>query len=965
MQRSVVVSIVVILLLGSSLGAFGATTTVRADYSTVQATVDAAQLADEGFESGDLRAWAWSLQMPPVAWTLDQEEQHSGRYSVRAGRAMFNTIDPSKTDMTSRLWINLQVREGYVHFYTRVKKGNTLWFTVCEPLSQYVWYSGRGCIVKKISATNGWREVKVWVPSGYWHFQWENRSIWNRSIWIDDITFAETSKSLQADKKRADELFQEGTTAAVNNEHDTAVELLTAALDLYREIENPRGEARCLEVLGFTYSEHGCPYEAVKLYRQALALYQSFLDCPGMSKSLSEEGVARVQYALGSACIGLGAYDQAIERLNQSLAVWTTMLEGNPSSDMIADLLSNASLQNATCLRLLSTAYLWVGNREQALTYLTIALEIYKRRGSINGEVACLVGLADYWLSEGGNLRALDYAKQALGLAEPLNNRSLKAACLRMLGLCNEKLSQYAKAIDYYEQALEIARSVDDQDGILRAQWWLGRSLWKTGYLDQAKASYEEAIAILEKTRSGIEEEGFRESFFSKFRPLYEGYLNLLLEMGDEDHTVSVAERCRARTFLDLLAKGPVGTIENVAEEGIKTGVVNPDAISEDMQEVVNSLPADTATLEYFVTDDVTYVWAIKDGEVNGPFTITHSRQELMDKVIETRKWLEEQNTVVNRDLAELYGWLIRPVEDLLPQTNGGRNVPHLIIIPSGPLYYLPFQALIWTSDDLSENAPLIAHYAISYSPSLATLKYAQQREGDAYQQSTFLGLADPDSGNPDIPRLPEAQTEARTVAKLFPVAAVYVDKQATEDVVQSHSATAREILLSTHGLFNPHNPMFSYLVVSPTEENTDGKLHAYEVFGLPLHADMVVLSACETLLPAIEEMKEQVNKVAGRGPEDKQQPLTDDQLKELTAGDEVVGLTRAFISAGASSVLSSLWSVPSGSTSQLMVSFYKHMKEGMDKAQALRAAQLEVMNTSGCTQPWYWAAFNLMGNWR
>jgi len=84
-----------------------------------------------------------------------------------------------------------------------------------------------------------------------------------------------------------------------------------------------------------------------------------------------------------------------------------------------------------------------------------------------------------------------------------------------------------------------------------------------------------------------------------------------------------------------------------------------------------------------------------------------------------------------------------------------------------------------------------------------------------------------------------------------------------------------------------------------------------------------------------------------------------------LTAGDEVVGLTRAFISAGAASVLSSLWSVPSGATSQLMVSFHNNMQKGMDKAHALRAAQLEVMNTAGYTYPWYWAAFNLMGDWR
>jgi len=919
---------------------------------------------DEGFETGDLRAWRWSMQIAPTAWTITQKERHSGTYSVRAGRAKLNIPNPSTTDLPSRLWVNLQVREGYVRFYARVETGNTLWFTVCELRSEHMWYSGRDCIAKKISAAPGWQEIEIWVPSGYWHFQWENQSIWNRSIWIDDITFAETSESLQAEKERADTLLQEGITAAVNDEHDTAVELLTAALDLYRDIGNPRGEARCLEVLGFTYSEHGYPYEAVKLYWQALALYQGFLDCPGMTKSSSKEGVARLQYVLGSAYIRLGAYDQAIEHLNQSLAVWTRMLEGNPTTDTIADLLSNASLQNATCLRHLAGAYLWVGQREQAFTCLNMALEICERKDSTNGRVACLVQLADYSLGKGEDLQALDYAKEAMSLAEALDVRSVKATCLRMLGLCSERLSQYEEAIHYYEQALAISRAINDQDGILMAQWWLGRTHRKVGQLAQAKSFYEEAIAILEETRSGIEEEGLRESFFSKFRRLYEGYLDLLLEMGEEEDTMLVAERCRARTFLDLLAMGPVGTIENVAEEGIRSGVVEPSAIKANVDEVARSLPSNTAALEYFVTDTATYVWVIYQGEIQGPIQLKHGRAELMHKVIDTREHLgsSPEHPFNPRNLVELYDWLIRPVENLLPETTGEGDVPHLIIIPSGPLYYLPFQALIWTSADRSEHAPLIKRYALSYSPSLATLKYAQALTDTAYPQATFLGLADPDSGDP---RLPDAQTETRAVAQLFAVSSVYVGSDATEDVVQSDSATAREILLSTHGLFNPHNPLYSYLVVSPTAENEDGKLFAHEVFSLPLHANMVVLSACETLLPSFEDMKGQIKAVRGAD-DDTPVKLTEDQLKELTTGDELVGLTRAFISAGSSSVLSSLWSVPSGSTAQLMVSFYKHIEnDRMDKAQALRAAQLEVMNTPGCTQPAYWAAFNLTGDWR
>jgi len=379
------------------------------------------------------------------------------------------------------------------------------------------------------------------------------------------------------------------------------------------------------------------------------------------------------------------------------------------------------------------------------------------------------------------------------------------------------------------------------------------------------------------------------------------------------------------------------------------------------LQEVVASLPANTVALEYFVTNDATYVWVIKEGVVEGPIEIHHGREELMEKVIECRQRLERTDLMANRDLAILYDWLIRPVEDLLP-TGTQETPPHLIIIPSGPLYYLPFQALLGTSADRSEQFRLIERYVVSYSPSLVMLKYATANDVRTSDATVFLGLADPDPGDPSL-RLPDAQDEIAQVAKMFTDSKVYVGAEATESVLQEKAQQASYVLIAAHGKFNPQNPMYSYLLLTPTQ-TSDGKLNTYEVFGLGLHAEMVVLSACETLLPAVEELKVEERLTRGLGT-DAPIELTEEQLEELTRGDEVAGLTRAFIAAGASSVVSSLWSVPSEATTALMVSLYTHLQEGMSKAQALRAAQLEVMNTIGCTQPWYWAAFNLMGDWR
>ncbi len=96
--------------------------------------------------------------------------------------------------------------------------------------------------------------------------------------------------------------------------------------------------------------------------------------------------------------------------------------------------------------------------------------------------------------------------------------------------------------------------------------------------------------------------------------------------------------------------------------------------------------------MEYFLADEVTYLWVIRKGDVEGPVRIPHGRLELMEKVIACRQAIEKEEEVANYYLALLHDWLIRPVEHLLPQPSND-EVPHLIIIPSGPLYYLPFQA--------------------------------------------------------------------------------------------------------------------------------------------------------------------------------------------------------------------------------------------------------------------------------
>jgi CHAT domain-containing protein/nitrous oxidase accessory protein NosD len=538
------------------------------------------------------------------------------------------------------------------------------------------------------------------------------------------------------------------------------------------------------------------------------------------------------------------------------------------------------------------------------------------------------------------------------------------------------ELLEHASALEEAEEARvtleEILENSDEQSWVQELLWQvlllLGDLHVQIGQNEEALASYQQAARVIESVSINISSEDIRLFWYERTREVYERLVDLLFQMGEGNLAFPYVERCRARTFLDLLAMGPVGTLENVAEEGIRSGVVDTSVIEKDLAEVVAGLPEDTAVLEYFVTEETVYLWVVTQDGVSEPIPIEIGREVLIDRIVSFRKMLETPPTggvaaasfallSAARDLFEL---LIGPVEEKIA------GFSHLVIVPSGPLYYLPFSALYrcpgCAGRDLNGGEFLVERFALSYAPSLTTLKYAQAIGAQIYPERTFLGLADPDSGNPTIHRLPDARKEAESIAALFLRSEVYVDVDATEEVIQSCSATAREILFSTHGYFDPLNPMLSYLLLSPTGES-DGKLYAHEIFSLPLRANMVVLSACETLLPSLAQMTDQLNKIARRAGDDTPQELTEEQLMALTAGDEVVGLTRAFISAGASSVLSSLWSVPSGSTAALMVAFYGHMDEGLSKAEALRRAQMDVKEVY--PHPWYWAAFNLMGDWR
>jgi CHAT domain-containing protein len=282
-----------------------------------------------------------------------------------------------------------------------------------------------------------------------------------------------------------------------------------------------------------------------------------------------------------------------------------------------------------------------------------------------------------------------------------------------------------------------------------------------------------------------------------------------------------------------------------------------------------------------------------------------------------------------------------------------------LIIVPDGVLHYLPFEALIHNKRYLVED------HEISYLPSASMLGlwHDSRNRIETEYEMEFLAFGDPifrpgqkasghkqvRSSNNDMVRqmqdsrgfhlapLPRTRDEVEYIASLFPTdrREVYLGKDSTEEAVKQKPLNRyRRLHFATHSLIDERSTSRSAVVLTQDNDpEEDGFLEVSEISELDLDCELVVLSACQT----------------GRG--------------QLLTGEGIVGLSRAFLIAGARSLVVSLWNVSEISTSQLMKDFYRHLISKASNAAALRRAKLQMLQSGRETRhPYYWAPFIITG---
>ncbi len=779
-----------------------------------------------------------------------------------------------------------------------------------------------------------------------------------------------------------------GVLKYTQDDHEQALLFQQKALALYEAAGLKRGVALALEKLSQVYRALGENRQAFDCAQKALRLYEEENSRARIADTLSE--LAYVYQAQNN-------FQQALAYLERSLVI----------AQEVGDKIQIAVLRYAVARQ-----HRGLGNYERAREIFQGLLEQTEGFGDRGGAAMIRFQIGGILASQGRYAEALDYYRPALSGLEAVNEKQHMAAVLNSLSSAFLAQEKYAEALPLAERAVAQSRQAGRQLSLWFALTSLGHCQLGLNQPAEARQSFAEAISIMEKLRAqtaGGDEE--RQRYFENRLRAHHGMLKLLVKENQTQEALFSAERAKARVLLDVMQQGRVNiqkamTLEEQQQEGrlksdltrlntqlaraTQSGKPDPQLLSEltprlekarlnfeafqtalyaahpelkihrgegpiiKAQELMALLPdATSALLEYVVTEEVTYLFAVTKAlgkpEVEVQvYTIPIKRAELAQQTEKFREQLAERDLGFRTSALKLYELLLRTAQR---QLKGKTN---LIIVPDDKLWDLPFQALL-----AGANRFLIEEAAIAYVPSLTVLRETTKRRKNQNADAapaTLLALGNPLLRKDTIERatlvlrdekldpLPQSEQEVRALGRLYgsPRSKVYIGPEAREDRVKTEAGQAGILHFATHGTLNNSVPMYSHLVLAPGDKNEDGLLEAWELTQLDLKADLAVLSACET----------------ARG--------------RFGAGEGMIGLSWAMFVAGVPATVVSQWKVESASTRDLMVSFHRGLssppragKAKATKTESLRQAALKLLKNPETNHPFYWAGFVLVGDGR
>lgn len=789
--------------------------------------------------------------------------------------------------------------------------------------------------------------------------------------------------------------------------------------------------AAAFSFIGQHYAELGNYRKAMEYYRKSIA---------ASKPAAGNELLALTLASVGDTLAEQGNDDQALEYYEGSLKLFVF----GKTLSSIGDVMTRR------------------GSYAQALEHYQKSAQLFQDSAYFSLAAGALRSIGDNYFVQERLDEALGFYQNALKQYEEDDHKIGIATSLGRIANVYYKKREYDRAVEFGARARAIATQLESPSDLSSILTTLGKAYLATGNYVEAKQALTEAVSAVEKLRTHIVgTESDQGLFFERKIDPYHAMVELLVKQQSFSEALEYAEREKGRVLLDVLRNGRENiakamTREEQAQERALNQVLvtlNSQLQRENLQprpnqpvvqalnnelkktrlqyeafetglyaahpslrgqrgesfplseEELNRLVPNSgvAFLEYVVQPERTYLFVLTrehDGSPSTPHKLRLNAHVLeipadqLTRLIAGFRAKLAANALDFREPAQrLYQLLLSPAEkDLTGDTT-------LCLVPAGPLWELPFQALL-----TRQGRYLLEERAIFYVPSLSVLSEMRNRVPEpnfvdedsddlpvastisasslpAISSHTLFAVGNPslspsysqkgaaDSGVSPYVTLPEQEKLVRLLGQMYGSqhSRILTGQAATEETVKAEAGKYQILHFSTHGTLDNDNPLYSHLLMNAASPEEDGLLEAREIMQLNLRADLAVLSACET----------------ARG--------------RVRAGEGLIGMSWALFVAGTPTTVASQWQVDSASTARLMSSFHRKLKAqllpadfqptkaqalrhpllmhrllkaqspdvgwGIRKAELLRQASLSLMSDPKYRHPFYWAGFVLMGD--
>lgn len=777
-----------------------------------------------------------------------------------------------------------------------------------------------------------------------------------------------------------------GNLVARQGKESAAEKFYLSARQRFVSIGDRKELAMSDNSLANTYAELNNFHEAEKFYAQALAL------ATGEKMFVT---VAEIEASLGNLAFFRGRFDEALRYLELSrqkydelkmphqtaiagLEIADIYLELNLTDEAAAiyekaaEALKKLKLQGEEArARANSGKTAWLrGDFKKAKTELEKSALLFFAEKNPNGAAAVRLTEASLEISRGNYEKALAIIREAEKLLKRGENRRQKLFAGWLRGETLRLLGKERRAERILSETFAEAARNEQSNLAMVCLNSLGNLALRT---DPRKAEnyFKRAVRMIERLRAPLPAEEFRMAFLADKIAPYQNLASIYIAENKLEKAFLMIEKARARTlseslsgvfsaaaatgkpsklskkladlreqlnwFYSRLNRAEDDELENLQKElkrrekeiadvmrqiastrAVKTENSALGGISgepEDIKFLQKRLGARTAFVEFVKFDDSISAFAVT-GEKIEYFPALATEGEILALLEGLQfqfgalrygaqnigKFVDELKHRADFYLARLHEKLVRPLADF----TGARD---LVVVPVGALHYVPFHAL-------KAEKYLIETREVVYTPSATVWDFLQRRQSKNIESALLIGFADE--------RIPLVNEEIAALEKIFGEAKTLTGADASFSNYTANAQNFDVLHLACHGQFRPDNPLFSSLHLA------DGFVTVRDICAQKLQAELVTLSACET------------------------------GLNKIFAGDEILGLARGFLAAGAKSLVLSLWTVSDAATTRLMQDFYGNLQRGASAGASLRAAQLNFIKKDA--HPYFWSPFALIG---